>query len=330
MRLALVLCSLSAINYVAAQTLPPASSVNSPGVAESRSLNDWLMRMHEAARSRSYIGTFVVSAGGTMSSAKIWHACEGREQMERVETLTGPPRSIFRHNSQVVTFMPEHKVARIEKRESLGLFPELVQSGDSRIADFYKVRQYGIERVAGVDADVIGLAPKDNLRFGFRVWAERKSGLVLKLQTLDSDGRVLEQAAFSELQLDAPVRTDKLVQMMGKTEGWRIEKPVLVKTTADAEGWVLKTPVAGFNSVSCYKRPMTGDSSLQWIFSDGLASVSIFVEPLDRQRHLKEAGFSMGATHTLTRQLDVYWITVMGEVPMPTLRIFADGLERKK
>ena len=333
------------MNYVAAQMPSSVRSADGKVAAESRSLNDWLMRMHEASRNRSYIGTFVVSAGGTISSAKIWHACEGREQMERVETLTGPPRSIFRHNGQVVTFMPDNKVARIEKRDSLGLFPELVQSGDSRIADFYKLRQDGIERVAGVDADIIVLAPKDNLRFGFRVWTERQSGLVLKLQTLDTDGRVLEQAAFSELQLNAPVRMDKLVEMMGKTEGWRIEKPFRLKTTAMAEGWVLKTPVAGFTSISCYKRPaaastgasanalgssMTADGSLQWIFSDGLASVSIFVEPLDRQRHIREASLSMGATQTLSRQLDVYWITVMGEVPMPTLRLFADALERKK
>lgn len=343
--LALVLWALSAMNYVAAQIPPSAPAADAPVAAESRSLNDWLMRMHEASRNRSYIGTFVVSAGGTMSSAKIWHACEGREQMERVETLTGAPRSIFRHNDQVVTFLPDHKVVRIETRDSLGLFPELFQSADSRIADFYKVRQDGIERVAGVDADIIVLAPKDNLRFGYRVWTERKSGLVVKLQTLDTDGKVLEQAAFSELQLDAPVRMDKLVQMMGKIEGYRIEKPVLLKTTANAEGWVLKTPVAGFSSMSCYKRPvsastgasanapaspMAGEGSLQWIFSDGLASVSIFVEPLDRQRHTREASLSMGATQTLTRQHDVYWITVMGEVPMPTLRLFANGLVHKK
>lgn len=344
-RFTLALYVFSAMNYAAAQAPSYVRSADEKVAAESRSLNDWLMRMHEASRNRSYIGTFVVSAGGAISSAKIWHACEGGEQMERVETLTGPPRSIFRHNGQVVTFMPDNKLARIEKRDSLGLFPELVQSGNSRIADFYKLRQDGIERVAGVDSDIIVLSPKDNLRFGFRVWTERQSGLVLKLQTLDTDGRVLEQAAFSELQFDAPVKINKLVEMMGKTEGWRIEKPLLLKTTAMAEGWVLKTPVAGFNSISCFKRPataligatanvpassMTAGGSLQWIFSDGLASVSIFVEPLDRQRHLGQINSSVGATQTLSRQLDVYWITVMGEVPMPTLRLFADGLERKK
>lgn len=277
-----------------------------------------------------------------MSSAKIWHVCEGDQQMERVDTLTGAPRSIFRHNDQVVTFMPDHKVVRSEKRESLGMFPQLLQSTDSRIADYYKVRQEGAERVAGVEADIVVLAPKDNLRFGYRVWTEQKKGLVVKLQTLDTDGKVLEQAAFSELQLDAPVKMDKLLHMMGKVDGYRVEKPVLVKTTASAEGWVLKAPVAGFKPMSCYKRPVStagpsgpsgpaaGEEPLQWIFTDGLASVSIFVEPFDRQRHDKESSLSMGATQTITRQLDAYWVTVMGEVPMATLKLFANGLERKK
>lgn len=335
----LTLGALLALQHVAAQ--PAAVSVPASAAAEAveaRSINDWLRRMHEASRNRSYIGTFVVSAGGAMSSARIWHVCEGKQQMERVETLTGAPRSIFRHNDRVMTFLPEHKVARSEKRESLGLFPELFQSADSRIADFYKVRQEGSERVAGVEADMIMLIPKDAMRFGYRVWTERKNGLVVKLQTLDTDGRVLEQAAFSELQLDAPVKMDKLLQMMNKVEGYRVEKPVLVKTTAIAQGWVLNAPVAGFQSVSCYKRPVTaaappavdGQEPLQWIFSDGLASVSIFIEPLDRKRHLQESSLSMGATQTLTRQLDPYWITVMGEVPMTTLRLFANGLAPKK
>ena len=339
--LALALCALPAMNYVAAQVpaIPASPAVPAPE-ADSRSLNSWLLRMHEASKNQSYIGTFVVSAGGNMSSAKIWHMCEGKQQVERVETLTGAPRSIFRHNNQVVTFLPDHKLARSEKRESLGLFSELFKSADSRITDFYKFRQEGIERVAGVDADIVTLVPKDNLRFGYRVWTERKNGLVVKLQTLDADGSVLEQAAFSELQLDASVKTEKILQMMGRTDGYRVEKPVLVKTSASAEGWELKTPVAGFNPMSCYRRPVSatsptassvpGEGQLQWIFSDGLASVSIFVEPLDRQRHVRESSLSLGATQTMTKQLDPYWITLVGEVPLATLKLFASGLERNK
>jgi sigma-E factor negative regulatory protein RseB len=69
---------------------------------------------------------------------------------------------------------------------------------------------------------------------------------------------------------------------------------------------------------------------VQWIFSDGLASVSIFIEPLDRKRHIQESSLSLGATHTLTKQLDPYWITLVGEVPLTTLQRFSNGLAHKK
>ena len=338
----LVLTLSFATNWAPLQAQTSRSAVTPSIVAESefKSIDEWLARMHEAAKKRAYVGTFVVTSGGSMTSAKVWHVCEGSQQIERVDMLSGTQRSTFRHNDHVVTFMPEHKVVRHEKRESLGGFPQFLQATDSRIADFYAVRTGGVERVAGVEADIVTLQPKDTLRFGYRVWTERKRGLVVKLQTLDVDGKVLEQAAFSELQFDAPLKMDKLLQMMGNVQGYRVEKPALVRTTASAEGWSIKMPVAGFNPVSCYKGPasgvvaagvpIAGDEPLQWIFSDGLASVSVFVEPMDRQRHGKESTLSLGATQTLTRQLNNHWITVMGEVPMGTLRLFASSIERKK
>jgi sigma-E factor negative regulatory protein RseB len=333
----LYLLALAAPNLVAAQvsSLATPQAINAaPSVHDAKGINEWLLRLHQASKRRSYIGTYVVSSGGHMQSAKIWHVCEGTQQMERVESLTGAPRSSFRHNDTVVTFMPEQKLVRTEKRETAVNFPELVQSADNQIAEFYKLKAEGVERIAGLESDVVLLTPKDGMRFGYRVWTEQKKGLVVKLQTLDSDGRVLEQAAFSELQLDAPVKMDKLLQMMGKVNGYRVEESALVKTTANAEGWRLLTPVAGFKPMSCYKRPAPGgslaDDPMQWVFSDGLASVSLFVEPFDRQRHRQESAISMGATHTMTRQLGSYWLTAMGEVPMSTLKQFASGLERKK
>lgn len=338
--LALYLVAQAATNFATAQT-PPVSVAQATSTAavaaQPKSINDWLLRLHEASKRRSYIGTYVVSSGGQMQSAKIWHVCEGTQQVERVESLTGAPRSTFRHNEKVVTFMPEQKVVRSEKRDVMGSFPELVQSADNRIAEFYKLKTEGVQRIAGLESDVVLLVPKDAMRFGYRVWTEQKKGLVVKLQTLDLDGRVLEQAAFSELQLDAPVKMEKLLQMMSKVDGYRVEGSALVKTTASAEGWRLAAPVAGFKPLSCYKRPVSGvsggtdvDEPMQWVFSDGLASISLFVEPLDRKRHHKEAALSLGATHTMTRQLGSYWLTAMGEVPMSTLKQFASGLERKK
>lgn len=318
----------------------PAVAAQADGRQPELGMAEWLLRIHEASRRRAYIGTFVVTSGAMQSSARIWHICDGEQQMQRVDSLSGAPRSTFRRNDQVITYLPDSKTAIAEKRESLGLFPELLKSTASPIAQYYGLRRAGSERVAGLDSDVVVLQPKDDLRFGYRVWSEKRSGLVVKLQTLDAEGRVLEQAAFSELQLDAPVSVGKLAQMMDNTEGYRVERPELVKTTALAEGWTLRAPVAGFLAMSCYKRPTTAvdgqgaDTTMQWIFSDGLASVSLFVEQFDRKRHAHEGSTTVGATNTLSRRFTdkagEWWLTVVGEVPRHTLNAFAQGLERRK
>lgn len=323
-----------------AATAQTTNNAVGPVVADrpvgQRSVGDWLQRMHDASRQRAYVGTFVVAGGGRLSSARIWHVCDGAQQMERVESLTGAPRSTFRHNDQVMTFLPESRVVLAEKRESLGLFPQLLQSGGAAIGQYYRVHESGHERVAGFDADVLELRPTDNFRFGYRVWTEKNTGLAVKLQTLDAQGQVLEQAAFSELKFEAPVGMAKLMQMMRDTDGYRLEKPEMHKTTAEAQGWVLKQVVPGFQPMSCYQRSVNGGAqnhqgqTLQWIFSDGLASVSLFIEPFVAARHGQSKSLAVGATHTLTRRFGAWWLTAVGEVPTETLAVFAQGLARQK
>jgi len=308
-------------------------------IAEDAPLNAWLMRLHEASKHRTYTGTFVVSAAGQMASARIWHVCDGDQQVERVESLSGTPRATFRRNDEVMTFFPESKVAISENRDSLGLFPSLLKSNAADIGENYLMKPLGNERVAGLDAEVVQLQPKDGLRYGYRVWSEKRSGLVVQLQTLDAEGRVLEQAAFSELQLDAPVNKAKLTRMMAATDGYRVERRDLQKTTAQAQGWGLAKPVPGFKPMGCYTRPVAllagasgrTEQTMQWMFSDGLATVSLFVEAYDTRRHLRAGESELGgATRTHTRRLDGWWITAVGEAPALTLSLFVHGLVRKK
>ncbi|WP_332814585.1 MucB/RseB C-terminal domain-containing protein [Ramlibacter sp.] len=329
-RCLLALWAFGTLGVAAAQQAPVAA-----GSQGERGVNEWLMRMQEASRERSYIGTFVVSAsGGALSSARIWHAGHPTQQVEKVEVLTGAPRSTYRRNEEVLTFLPEDRVVRAERREAVGLFPNLLQSPGTSIPEFYTARRTGAERVAGFDADVVHLAPKDHLRFGYRVWSEKRSGLMIKLQTLDDQGRVLEQAAFSELQLDVPVPADRIARKMQPPAGWRVERAQAVKTDAASEGWALKAAVPGFKPMNCYRRPAapggTGGGSLQWIFSDGLAAVSLFIEPYDRERHQQEGLMASGATQTLTRRMEDWWLTAVGEVPAQTLRAFVQGIERRR
>jgi sigma-E factor negative regulatory protein RseB len=307
--------------------------------AAQRSTSEWLLRLHEASQRKAYIGTLVVSSGSHMTSSRIWHVCEGTQQMERIESLSGPPRSTFRHNADVITFMPQSKVALVETRESLGMFPGMLKSSDTIIDAFYTARWVGAERIAGFDADVVQIEPKDKLRFAYQVWSEKKTGLMMRLQTLDDHKRVLEQVSFSELQMDAPVNMGKLTQMMAKTEDYKVERQEIIKTSSEAEGWGLKAPVAGFKPLSCHRRPGQGEqgagaAAVQWIFSDGLATVSLFIENYAPGHQGLEGLRVMGATHTLSRRVPDkaggWWLTVMGEVPAQTLQAFAQALERRK
>lgn len=300
-------------------------------------LNSWLLRVHEASKHRAYTGTFVVSAGGNLASARIWHVCDGAQQVERVEPLSGVPRATYRRNDQVVTLYPNSKVAVLETRESLGLFPTLLKSTDASIGEFYNFKVAGSERLAGFEADAIALTPKDPWRYGYKVWSEKRSGLVLQLQTLDANGRVIEQSAFSELQLDAPVKMAQLVQQMENTAGYRVSRPAMRPVTPDSWGWALTVPVPGFRPVGCFARALGGGAAdalpnvMQWIFTDGLATLSLFVESFDGRRHQREGATDTGgATHIVTRRLGDWWATAVGEVPATTLGAFAGALERKK
>lgn len=320
-----------------AQVAGPTTGVGSVAATGPQSIEQWLMRLHGAARQRAYVGTFVVTTGQYMSSARVWHVCEGTQQIERVEALTGVPRSTYRRNDQVVSYLPQSRTAMAQKRESLGIFTDVLNRADPSIAQFYQLKSIGHDQVAGFLADVVQLVPRDRWRFGYRIWTEQATGLVVKLQTLDALQLVLEQAAFSDLQLAQPISWVKLSAMMDNTEGYLVKKQELVTTTADQEGWQFKAHVPGFKPMSCHRRQDGGSivsrGPLQCVFSDGLAFVSLFVEAFDAASHGKsqrDEQSAMGATHMQTRRLGDWWLTVVGEVPQQTLQRFAQSLERKR
>jgi sigma-E factor negative regulatory protein RseB len=335
-RLGALLLLLGLLAHVGVLAQPARESVANPPVA-TIGIDHWLLRLHEAPLLCAYVGTFVVTAGNDMSSSRIWHVGEGQRQMERVESLTGTPRTTFRLNDEVVTFLPDSRTVVHETREALGLFPNLLNRADTSVTRLYRLHMVGQGRVAGLEADIAQLLPIDKLRYGYQIWTDQKTGMMIKLQTLDARANVLEQAAFSELELDAPVTMVKLKTMMDNTKGFRVVRPHLLQTTADQEGWFLSTTVPGFAPVGCYKR--LGDdrrpaqATLQCVFTDGLASVSLFVEPFDASRHarmLTHNQMSIGATSLRVRQLADWWLTAVGEVPPQTLATFVQALERKK
>jgi sigma-E factor negative regulatory protein RseB len=321
--------------------LPPAAAQSgTAGQMEPREVRSWLMRIHEAASRRNFLGTFIVSAGGAVSSARIAHFCEGSNQFERIDSLDGQTRHVFRHNDVVHTLWPHARVALVEQRDLLNSFPALFQGGEDRIAEHYEVRPQGTERVAGHDANVLMLKPRDPYRFGYRLWSEKASGLLLRADVLGERGEILETSAFSDVAIGVRAQPEAVLQPMRKLDGYRVVKPTLTPTKLEAEGWTLKQAVPGFRQVSCVKRPLDGTldagsgsdgpEALQTIFSDGLTYVSVFIEPFSAERHPRGMLTTLGATQTLMRRHGDWWVTVVGDVPAATLKAFASGLERRK
>lgn len=300
-------------------------------------ISSWLARLRHASSIPSFVGTYVVtSASGAMTSARIWHACEGEVQLERIDVLNGPQRSSYRRNDVVSLLEPGARLIRVEQREAGGRFPNLLgPADDETIAANYRLNTLGRERVAGLDADIAELAPVDELRYGYRIWSERETALILKIQTLDGAGRVLEQSAFSDVELDPPVPWVKQKLAMPDVEGFRIEKNRREPVDAAREGWKVEPPLPGFTAQACYRRTLAhSKSALQWVFSDGLASVSMFIERFDAARHRGERASALGATHVLVRRWPdpggAWWVTLVGEVPPQTLDRLLQGLRRSQ
>jgi sigma-E factor negative regulatory protein RseB len=307
--------------------------------ATPQQVRAWLTRIHQAANTRNFQGTFVVSGGGAVASARIAHFCEGVNQFERIESLDGQARHVLRHNDVVQTVWPGKRVALIEQRDMLASFPALFQAGDDKITEFYDVFKQDADRVAGHEAHVLWVKPRDVHRYGYRLWADKASGLLLRADVLGESSEVLETSAFSDVVIGVKPQPELVLHAMKKLEGYRVVRPVLAATSLEAEGWSLRESVPGFRQVSCVKRPLDGGAAvkepanspvLQTIYSDGLTHVSVFIEPFNPSRHTRELHAFVGATQTLMRRHGEWWVTVVGDVPPGTLRLFAGALERKK
>lgn len=330
-------CAVAAVACLLA--LPGSATPPAGAPVEAAQVRAWLMRIHDAAGHRNFQGTFVVSAGGNVSSSRIAHYCVGPNQFEKIESLDGPARQVYRHNDVVHTVWPKTREALVEQRDLLATFPALLQAGGDRIVDFYEVRSLGTDRMAGREADVMLLRAKDNWRFGYRLWADRDSGLLLRVEVLGEHGEVIESSAFSELNVGVKPAPDSVLGPMRALDGYRVQRPVLTPARLEAEGWTLRQGVPGFEQVRCVKRPLGGPAEaardgetpvLQAIYSDGLTHVSIFIEPYSASRHPRGMHTVIGSTQTLMRRQGDWWVTVVGDVPAATLRQFAGALEYRK
>lgn len=295
----------------------------------------WLTRIHAAAHERNYQGTLVFSVDGELSSARVAHFSEGAQSYERVELLDGRMQQTFRHNDRVYTLWPQSRIVVVEERDprQASLRPVI----EPRAEQQYELREQGTEHVAGREAQILLLSPRDAGRFAQRLWIDSRSGLVLRADVLGARQQVLESSAFSQVDIDVKPRPQSVLQPMKHLDGYRKIRPDPSGTSLEQEGWVLNGVAPGFQLIHCARRtldPTAGGSPqtvVQAVFSDGLTQVSMFVEPLDRARHAQALQTQLGATSTLTQPYGAdWWVTVVGDVPAATLKGFVQALERRR
>lgn len=330
---ALLLCAAALLSV---QSLPASAQQPDDPVATRKGAAEWLDRIQQAAQQQSYEGTFVYQRGGYVQSSRIAHVASRDGEFERIETLDGKPRKVLRHNDELYTFVPERKLCVVERRQTRDSFPSLLGAGGEHVMSVYDAKLLGKDRVAGLDAQVVELVPKDAYRFTYKLWSDARTGLLLRSQTLDATDHVLEQIAFSQVQTGG-TSGDKaaIAAGMRNLSGWTVVRPPVATVDMEAQGWQIAPNVAGFRKIREVRRPMAardaGDPPIpvdQAVFTDGLATISVFIEPAEKNTRKEGAG-STGATHVLVKRRGDYWITVLGEVPPATLQQFAAAIEYK-
>lgn len=322
--------------------LQPAFVAAGPdaGMAEARA---WLARIHAAARAGNYEGTMVFSVGGVMSSSRVGHYAVGDQVYEHLEALDGRMQRILRHNDAVHTVLPQSRVTVIEKRQTLAAWATTPQQVDPQALEEYGFRREGMARVAGREAVVILLEPRDRLRYPQRLWADKATGLLLRADVIGLEAGagsvrpVLESTAFSEVAIGVRPQAQEVIEELRKLqdlEGYRVLRPLQERTALESEGWMLSRPVDGFKLAGCVRRGMDNGGEalpvLQAVFTDGLTHVSLFIERYKPQRHRTEMQAQRGATATLMQRLGDHWVTVVGDVPLPTLSLFVDAVTQRR
>lgn len=307
----------------------PAAAQQQQGAGDALQL---LQKVATAAQKTTYTGVFVYRSGGHGETSRITRMIDGNDEYERLEVLDGSPREVLRRNDEVRCFLPDNKLLIVEHRNARQLFPTLLPGNLAGLTEYYHIRKGAPARVAGVESQLIQIEPRDEYRYGHRFWIDPQSGLLLKASLLDEGSRPLETFAFTELKIGDTIDREWLKSRFAAREGnWQVQQVRSSDARVDDSLWVFRSVPPGFRRISATKRQLRADApeSTQFIFSDGLAAMSVFIEP-SAGRKEEDGFFTMGAVNGYRRTLGDYQVVVMGDVPQAALRRFGDNIEPRK
>jgi sigma-E factor negative regulatory protein RseB len=295
----------------------------------------WMQKIQHAAQNVNYIGLLVYQQGQQMQASRITHAADAGGEHEKLETLDGAPKEFIRDNDEVKCYIPDTKTVVIEKRGSARPFPGLLTTQVGSLDQLYEMRLSAPDRVAGFACQMIVLTPKDNLRYGHRLCVENNSGLLLRAQTLNSRNEVIEQIAFTQVGIGVPVDRQALRSRFATAGStWRVENAGARPADLSQSGWVLSNLPPGFRKVMELLRTRTGqnDPVGQMVLSDGMAAVSVFIEPEGPgNAPAAESRLSkQGAISVYSLQVGGHTVTVLGDAPADSVMQIGNSIEFRK
>jgi len=291
---------------------------------------DWLSRVAAAARVQNYSGTIVYQHGTHAETSRIVHLNDRGEEFEKLLSLEGPAREVIRSQGEVRCYYPDAKVVRIEPRTFRNAFPSLSPQQQKTLAEFYEFRMAETGRVAGRDVQAFVFEPKDGMRYGHKFWADAQTGLLLKARTFDERNVIIEQFTFTEVSLGGRIDRDMVKPTWSVTpDDWRTRRFGGAEAEVKETGWTVGRVPAGFVKIVEGFRQLRGVPDVaHLVYSDGLVTVSVFVEPIVRAPH-PIGYFAQGGINVYVRQVDDYLVTVLGEAPAVTIRQFANSVARR-
>src|SRR5882757_9846698 len=296
----------------------------------------WLERMNQALTTRNYDGTFSHWQGGKVEMLRIIHRVQDGAVAERLVSLDGSGREFIRSGPDLVCYLPDKKTVLVEKRPAdeslLGGFPAVNQ----QTASFYDIQEIARTRLNRRDTHLITVTPRDEFRYGYRLWIDESTGMPLKTQLCDGRGRVIEQIVFASLTLSSRI-PDTAFKPDVSTDGFQWLRNEAGPTKEPPENaslvWnALKLP-PGFKMAarSAQVLPGSTDPVSHLVFSDGLASVSVFVEmdtktkEAPEEEEVAEESSRVGSSSVYSTVMGGRKVTAVGEVPPATVRSIASS-----
>lgn len=282
----------------------------------------WLERMADAARTVSFHGEIVHLHGNRARSMEIARYAQGENVIERLLVLDGPPREAIRDGKEVTCIVPGGIEQLEGERVPRNPFPGKHWNHSESLAEHYEFLELGTDRVAGRECRVIGIEPRDGYRYGYRLWIDRDTGLLLKSNLVDAAGDVIEQVAFTRISINDPAAAERVRPTLeGESKRWRVgerapaAESVSIRVDAVPDGYVARSGPR-----------QRGHKVVQQVFTDGLATVSVFVEPRRPARDALDGPSRMGAVSAHGTVHDDWQVTVVGEVPSVAVELIAESV----